>query len=37
MSSHAPLLYERVARLVETQISSGALRSERAHPFGALR
>ena len=27
MSSHAPLLYERVARLVETQISSGTLRA----------
>ena len=31
MSSQEPLLYERVARLVETQISSGALRmNERA-------
>lgn len=27
MSSQAPLLYERVARLVEAQISTGALRT----------
>ena len=27
MSAEAPLLYERVAHLVETQISTGALRA----------
>ncbi len=32
MSSTAPLLYERVARLVETQISTGALRSNERIP-----
>jgi DNA-binding transcriptional MocR family regulator len=32
MSSPEPLLYERVARLVETQISSGALRSNERIP-----
>src|SRR5262245_14949155 len=32
MSSQAPLLYERVARLVESQISSGALRSNERIP-----
>lgn len=28
MSAHEPLLYERVARLVETQITTGALRAD---------
>jgi DNA-binding transcriptional MocR family regulator len=32
MSSQQPLLYERVARLVETQISSGALRAHERIP-----
>ena len=32
MSSHAPLLYERVARLVESQISSGTLRANERIP-----
>jgi DNA-binding transcriptional MocR family regulator len=32
MSSQEPLLYERVARLVETQISSGALRTNERIP-----
>ena len=32
MSSTAPLLYERVAQLVETQISTGALRSNERIP-----
>jgi len=32
MSSQAPLLYERVARLVETQISSGTLRANERIP-----
>ena len=32
MSSQAPLLYERVARLVESQISSGALRTNERIP-----
>lgn len=32
MSSQAPLLYERVARIVETQISSGTLRANERIP-----
>ena len=32
MSSQAPLLYERVARLVESQISSGTLRANERIP-----
>lgn len=32
MSSQAPLLYERVARIVESQISNGALRANERIP-----